>query len=103
MSAGLFRGLDRVAVTRLAFFLSIPALVAAGLLQSVTKFDQISAGVGWTATITGTIASFVVAYLSIAWLLKFIAQHSYSVFIIYRLVVGTALLLLLATGTIAAT
>lgn len=103
MSAGLFRGLDRVAVTRLAFFLSIPALVAAGLLQTVTKFDQISDGVGWPATIAATTASFVVAYMAIAWLLKFIAQHSYNIFIIYRLAVGIVLLLLLATGAIAAT
>lgn len=103
MSAGLFRGLDRVTVTRLAFFLSIPALVAAGLLQSVTKSDQIGAGVGWPATITATIASFVVAYFSIAWLLKFIASHSYNVFIIYRVILGTGLLLLLAFGAISAT
>lgn len=103
MSAGLFRGLDRVAVTRLAFFLSIPALVAAGLLQTVTKYDQISTGVGWPATIVALIASFIVAYLSVAWLLRFIAHHSYNVFIVYRLVVGCLLLLLLATGTIAAT
>jgi undecaprenyl-diphosphatase len=103
MSAGLFRGLDRVAVTRLAFFLSIPALVAAGLLQSITKYDQIGAGVGWPATIVATIASFVVAYLSVAWLLRFIAEHSYDIFVIYRVVLGCILLILLATGTIAAT
>lgn len=103
MSAGLFRGLDRVTATRLAFFLSIPALVAAGLLQSVTKYDQISAGVGWPATIVATIASFVVAYLSVAWLLRFIANHSYSLFIVYRVVLGGVLLVLLSTGVIAST
>lgn len=103
MSAGLFRGLDRLTVTRLAFFLSIPALVAAGLLQSITKYDQIGAGVGWPATILATVASFTVAYFSVAWLLKFIANHSYNVFIIYRVALGCLLIVLLATGTIAAT
>jgi undecaprenyl-diphosphatase len=103
MSAGLFRGLDRVAVTRLAFFLSIPALTAASVLQTVSHYDEISAGVGWPATIAATITSFVVAYLAVAWLLKFIAGHSYTVFIVYRVVLGGVLLLLLATGTIAAT
>jgi undecaprenyl-diphosphatase len=103
MSAGLFRGLDRLAVTRLAFFLSIPALVAAGLLQTVTKYDQISNGVGWSATIVALIASFVVAYMSVAWLLRFIANHSYNLFIVYRIVLGCALLVLLLTNTISAT
>src|SRR5262249_10297798 len=39
LSAGLFRGLDRVAVTRLSFFLSIPALLGAGALEAVSKAD----------------------------------------------------------------
>jgi undecaprenyl-diphosphatase len=103
MSAGLLRGLDRVAVTRLAFFLSIPALLAAGVLQTVTHFDDISNGVGWPATIAATTASFIVAYLAVAWLLKFIAQHSYTVFIVYRIALGSIILILLLTGTISAT
>lgn len=103
MSAGLFRGLDRVTVTRLSFFLSIPALLAAGALQLATKFDDISGGVGWPATIVATIASFVVAYISIAWLLKFVAKHSFTSFIIYRLALGSLLLLLLVTGAISST
>ena len=103
MSAGLLRDLDRVTVTRLSFFLSIPALLAATALQSVTKYDQISDGVGWTATITATVVSFVVAYFAVAWLLKFIAKHSYTVFIVYRVILGTVVLLLVGTGTISAT
>jgi len=103
MSAGLLRDLDRVTVTRLSFFLSIPALLAATVLQSVTKFDQISDGVGWTATITATVVSFVVAYFAVAWLLKYIAKHSYTVFIVYRVILGTVVLLLVGTGTISAT
>ena len=51
MSAGLLRGIDRVTVTRLSFFLSIPALTAAGILQSVDEYDRISAGVGWGSTL----------------------------------------------------
>lgn len=103
MSAGLLRGFDRVTVTKLSFFLSIPALVAAGILQTATKYDQIANGVGWPATITATIVSFVVAYAAVAWLLKFIAGHSYTIFIVYRVVLGTVVLLLVATGAVAAT
>ena len=44
MSAGLLRDLDRVTVTKLSFFLSIPALLGATVLQSVTEYDNISGG-----------------------------------------------------------
>ncbi|MEO3750403.1 undecaprenyl-diphosphate phosphatase [Streptomyces sp. B6B3] len=103
MSAGLLRGLDRVTVTRLSFFLSVPALTAAGGFQFVTEFDAITHGVGWRATIVATVASFAVAYVAVAWLLKFIARHRYTLFINYRVILGAGLLVLLATGTLSAT
>lgn len=100
MSAGLLRDLDRVTVTKLSFFLSIPALLGASVLQTVTEYDNIAGGVGWGNTIVATVVSFVVGYAAVAWLLKFIAKHSYSVFIGYRLVLGTLLVVLLATNVI---
>lgn len=103
ISAGLLRGLDRVTVTRLSFMLSIPALVGAAILQTITKFEDISGGVGWPATITATIVSFVVAYIAIAWLLKYIGKHSFTIFIVYRLALGSILIVLLTTGAISAT
>jgi undecaprenyl-diphosphatase len=102
MSAGLLRDLDRVAVTRLSFFLSIPALLGATVLQVVQQYGDISHGVGWVNTIVATAVSFVVAYASVAWLLRYVARHTYLVFIVYRVVVGVALLVLLATGVVAA-
>lgn len=102
MSAGLLRGFDRVTVTRLSFFLSIPALFAATILQIATRYDDISHGVGWVATGIATLVSFMVAYISIAWLLKFIAKHDYSIFIWYRLALGAILIVLLSTGVITA-
>jgi undecaprenyl-diphosphatase len=103
MSAGLFRGFDRVAVTRLSFFLAIPALLAAGALEVVSRANDISQGIGWGPTIVATIVTFIVAYASIAWLLKYIARHSYAVFIWYRVIVGIILIILLASGVLAAT
>lgn len=103
MSAGLLRGLDRVTVTRMSFFLSIPALTAAGILQLVTEADAIAGGVGWSATITATVTSFVVAYVAVAWLLRYIARHDYSLFIIYRIALGSLVLTLVSTGVLAAT
>lgn len=102
MSAGLLRNFDRVAVTKLSFFLSIPALSAAGILQIISKHSAIGASVGWTATIIAILISFVVAYISVAWLLKFVAKHDYSVFIWYRVIVGVLLLIALATNFISA-
>jgi undecaprenyl-diphosphatase len=100
ISAGMLRGLDRVAATRVSFFLSIPALVAAGLFEMK---DVAGSGIGPTETLTATVVSFVVAYASVAWLLRFVAHHSMSVFAVYRVAVGVALVVLLTTGVMTAT
>lgn len=102
MSAGLLRDFDRVTVTKLSFFLSIPALFGATILQVHDYSGKIASGVGWVNTGTATLVSFVVGYAAVAWLLKFISRHSYSMFIAYRLVLGSLLIVLLATGAIAA-
>jgi undecaprenyl-diphosphatase len=102
MSAGLLRDFDRVTVTRLSFFLSIPALLGASVLQGYEEFDNIASGVGWTNTLVATAVSFVVAYFSVSWLLKFVSRHSYSIFILYRIILGALLMVLLATNTISA-
>lgn len=102
ISAGLLRGLDRVTATRLSFFLGIPALVAAGILQLVTKFDDITTGVGWGAMSAGIISSFVVGYVVIAWLIKFISRHDFSAFIWYRVILGVIIAGLLLGGVVEA-
>jgi undecaprenyl-diphosphatase len=103
ISAGLFRGLDRVTATRLSFFLSIPALVAAGGYEAATEASAIGATVGWGATLVATAVSFVVALAAIAWLLRIVARHSIAVFIWYRIAVAVVVAVLLATGVISAT
>lgn len=100
ISAGLFRGFDRVAATKLSFFLGIPALVAAGILQVVTQYGHISDGVGWFNTILATIVSFLVGYAAIAWLIKFVASNNFSLFIWYRVGLGLVIGGLLITGAI---
>ena len=100
ISAGLFRGLDRVTATRLSFFLSIPALTAAGLYELK---DVSGSGIGVGQTIVGTAVSFVVAYAAVAWLLRFVAHHSIAWFVPYRVLLGGIVLGLLASGVITAT
>jgi undecaprenyl-diphosphatase len=100
ISAGLIRGLDRVAATRIAFLLGIPALLGAGVFELP---DALSSGVGWAPTLLGTVVSFVVAYGTIAWLLRLVAHHSIVGFVWYRWAVGLALILALAFGWISPT
>ena len=100
ISVGLLRGFDRVSATRLSFFLAIPALTAAGFYELK---DVVGSSIGVGETVVGTAVSFVVAYASVAWLLKFVAGHTIVAFVPYRLLVGAGLLTLLAAGVVSAT
>jgi undecaprenyl-diphosphatase len=100
ISAGLFRGIDRVTATRLSFFLAIPALTAAGIYEGVSEASAVSASIGWNLTIIATVVSFFVAYASIAWLLKLVAGHSITVFVGYRVGLGLLIIAGLLSGVI---
>jgi undecaprenyl-diphosphatase len=101
ISVGLMRGLDRVTATRLAFLLGIPALVGAGVYQLPEALQ--TGGVGWLPTLVGTVVSFVVAYASVAWLLRYVAGHTIRVFVWYRWALGAAIIIALSTGALTAT
>ncbi len=64
-----------------SFFLSIPALLAAGLFELK---DALGGSISVGETLVGTVVAFLVAYASIAWLLKFVAHHAITWFIPYR-------------------
>jgi undecaprenyl-diphosphatase len=100
ISAGLFNGLDRVTATRMSFFMSIPAIVGATVIELP---NALSGEIGAVDTVVATVVSFVVAYAAIAWLLRFVAHHPITWFVPYRVGLGVVLLALLATGTISAT
>lgn len=102
ISGGMFRGLTRPAATRLSFLLGIPALIAAGGLEAVTQSKNVSTTVGWGPTLVATVVSLVVAYASIAWLLRFVSHNKFTGFIIYRVVAGVAIIVLLAMGLVTA-
>ncbi|MEU3346831.1 undecaprenyl-diphosphate phosphatase [Streptomyces sp. NPDC006700] len=97
MSTALILDLDRVAATRLSFFLGLPALTGAGIYELK---DALGENVGAVPLAVGTVVSFVVAYGSIAWLLKFVAKHSFNAFVVYRILVGLLLFGLLGTGVL---
>ena len=98
ISVGLIRGLDRVTATKLSFFMSIPALLAAGLFELK---DAFSGDIGVGEAVVGVVVAFVVAYASIAWLLRFVAHHAITWFVPYRVGLGLLLLVLLSSGVLA--
>ncbi|MBU2697404.1 undecaprenyl-diphosphate phosphatase [Pimelobacter sp. 30-1] len=107
LSMGRFLGYEREAATRFAFLLAIPAVVGAGLfeLKEIANVGTAHAGeanYGWVPTITATVVSFVVGYAAIAWLLRWVSTKSYTPFVLYRVVLGAAVLVLLGTGVLAA-
>jgi undecaprenyl-diphosphatase len=102
ISAALFRGIDRTTATRWSFFLGIPALTASGVLQAYKAYDDIAEGVGWAATGVATAVSLVVAFASIAWLLRFVSSNRFTVFVAYRIILGVTIVGLILAGFIAA-
>lgn len=94
-AARLFK-LERKEAARFSFLLSVPAVVASGLYESINISSDNPAG--WGATFIATAVSFVVGYASIAWLLKWLARNSLGIFALYRAIVGMILLILLTAG-----
>jgi undecaprenyl-diphosphatase len=101
MSAGLLVGLERPAAARFAFLLAVPAVVASGLfeLRDVIAGDE-HATTPIGNVLVATVVAFVIGYAAIAWFLRYLAHHSVRVFVIYRLLLGSAVLLLVAVGAI---
>ncbi|MGH2960211.1 MAG: undecaprenyl-diphosphate phosphatase [Solirubrobacterales bacterium] len=96
---GLFRGFTRRDAARFSFLLSIPAVVLSGIYEMRHVFGE-SIGVSTPALIAATIAAFIVGYWSIAFLLKWLGEHTMKIFVVYRLVLGALVLILAASGLI---
>ena len=96
---GRFLGYKREAATRYAFLLAIPAVLASGLYQALDIGND--PAVSWGPTILATLIAFVVGYAVIAWLIRYVSTNSYMPFVIYRITLGTLVLLLLGTGVLA--
>ena len=100
ISGGLFLGLDRESATRYSFLLSVPAVVLSGVFELRKIGDSSGASVGIAPTVIATVLAFISGYLAIAFLLRFVRTHNFSVFVIYRVAVGVLMLVLLATGAV---
>ena len=102
IAMGRFLGYGRQAALRYSFLLALPAVFGSGLYE--LKGALVDGGNTGAFTIPQTLIAtaiaFIIGYLVIAWLLKFVATKSFTPFIIYRIALGSLLLALLATGAI---
>lgn len=112
ISGGLFAGLTRTAAARFSFLLSLPVMLGAGLKELYDEYKAFrspvpgeppslfASGDEITALVIGTVVAGVVGYLSIAFLLNFLKRYSMAVFVGYRLLMGAAILVLLASAVL---
>lgn len=96
ISGGLAIGLTREVATRYSFLLAIPAVVASGVFSLPRVFAPENAGENVlipspAQMVVATVIAFGVGYVTIAWLLRYVARHSVYVFVGYRILLGLAL------------
>ena len=96
---GLLAGEKRETAARFSFLLSIPAITASGLLE-LRKALTILPSESFVPLIVGTIVAAIVGYLSIWFLISYLRRNSTAIFIIYRIILGTVILVLLWQGVI---
>jgi undecaprenyl-diphosphatase len=105
IAAGQIAGMSRAAALEFSFFLSIPTMIVAtcyDLLKSLRSKGANPIGVsqidahGWIVLAIGFVVSFVVAYGAVAWFMAWVRKHGFVPFAVYRLIVGTLVLIFAA-------
>ncbi|KAA8965001.1 undecaprenyl-diphosphate phosphatase [Mycobacterium sp.] len=102
ISAGLLIGLDRELAARFGFLLAIPAVAASGLFSLPDALHPVDAGMSATGPqlIVAAVIALAVGWAAVAWLLRFLLHHRMYWFVGYRVIAGTGVLILLATGAL---
>jgi undecaprenyl-diphosphatase len=107
ISAGLFLGMKRETAARFSFLMSLPAIVLAALFEMrgvISGSDALETkaheSIGAGEVVVSCIFAFIVGYAAIAFLLRFLTRHGLTVFVVYRVVLGAAVLALAASGAI---
>lgn len=101
-TAGLALGYSRPAAARFAFLLAIPAVFGSGLYELVHSLGEPAGHYGYAETAVATVVAFGVGLAVIAWLMNYISKKSFLPFVLYRVVLGGALIVLLSTGVLEA-
>jgi undecaprenyl-diphosphatase len=99
ISAGRWLKFDRASAAKLSFLMSIPITGGAAVYKGAEMIRDggIPAGFGG-AFFWGIVASMVSGFIAIAFLLRFVRTHSFTPFVIYRIVLGVAVIIIFATG-----
>ncbi|MFF1556771.1 undecaprenyl-diphosphate phosphatase [Streptomyces sp. NPDC058279] len=97
ISGGLLMGFTREAAARYSFLLAIPAVLASGGME-LTKLGE--GQVSWGPTVFATVIAFFVGYVVIAWFMKFISSKSFMPFVVYRILLGIALIVLISMNVL---
>ncbi len=87
---GLMLGLSRRAIVEFSFMLAIPTMAAASALDIYKNASSFS-GDQWQALLIGFVVSWIVALVAIQWLLRYIRQHDFTLFGVYRIVVALSM------------
>ena len=91
---GLLLGASRTAAAEFSFFLAIPTMLGATSLK-LLKHGVNFSGQEWMLLLLGSVVSFITAYAVIAFLMRFIQRHTFTVFGYSRIVLGVIVLLLM--------
>lgn len=97
IAAGLFRGLERDAAARFAFLMGIPVIAGAGIWKLREVVGAPPNSIDYSVLAAGFIASAIVGFLAIRFLLRFLRSHSTGIFIVYRIVFALIIAAILFT------
>jgi undecaprenyl-diphosphatase len=98
ITCALFLGYARPDAARFSFLLGIPAIAGAGFFE----LKDAALGDGWAPLVVGTVMAALAGYLSVAWLLRYLARRTLAPFCLYRVALAALLLALVASGAVAA-
>lgn len=99
ITGGLFGGFDRAVAARVSFLLSVPSVLASGLYKLIKERDVLLSE-GLVPTVIATGVAFISGWIAIAFLMKFLQTKSTMVFVVYRLVLAAAIIVLVTQGIV---
>lgn len=101
ITVGRLLGFSRQAAARYSFLLAIPAVLASGILEFAGSYKNLSPN-DLAATIVATVVAFAVGFSVIVALLRYLNRGSFLPFVIWRVIVGSTILVMLSAGMISA-
>jgi undecaprenyl-diphosphatase len=98
---GMTQGLTRQRAAEFSFFLAVPTMAGATLLDLL---DLLKEDAAWATShniamlLLGCVVAFIVALLAMKWFVAFLTKYGFKAFGIYRIIVGGIIIVLLLTG-----